>query len=250
MIKENVMADSNTPTRLLVYGGNGFVGSKVLELAAIRGAICTSVSRSGKMPAQLQQLRPLWLNQVTWVVGDALHPDPSLVASADVIVCLVGSPPLPTFNQRAFEQQVMTNGSANTAVIAEAQRQGVKRLVLLSAHIPALMRSSRFGYYVGKQQACEAAADYTRASADNAATVIYPSAIYGTRYTGGGTAIPLGLFMSPVAWVMRCLPVVVSQFLPESPVRVQQVASSVVDAAMAVDSRGLLVVENQDLLAV
>jgi hypothetical protein len=43
---------------------------------------------------------------------------------------------------------------------------------------------------------------------------------------------------------------VVSQFLPESPVRVQQVASSVVDAAMAVDSRGLLVVENRDLLAV
>ena len=215
-IKENFMADSTTPIRLLVYGGNGFVGSKVLELAAIRGAICTSVSRSGKMPVQLQQLRPLWLNQVTWVVGDALHPDPLLVASADVIVCLVGSPPLPTFNQLAFEQQVMTNGSANTAVIAEAQRQGVKRLVLLSAHIPALMRSSRFGYYVGKQQASEAAADYTRASADNVATVIYPSAIYGTRYTGGGTAIPLGLLMSPVAWLMRRLPVVVSRLLPES----------------------------------
>ena len=244
------MANPNTPTRLLVYGGNGFVGSKVLELAAIRGAICTSVSRSGKMPAQLEQLRPLWLNQVTWVVGDALHPDPLLVASADVIVCLVGSPPLPTFNQRAFEQQVMTNGSANSAVIAEAQRQGVKRLVLLSAHIPALMRSSRFGYYVGKQQASKAAADYTSASADNAATVIYPSAIYGTRYTGGGTAIPLGLLMSPVAWLMRRLPVVVSRLLPESPVPLQQVASSVVDAAMAADSRGLLVVKNQDLLAV
>jgi hypothetical protein len=121
---------------------------------------------------------------------------------------------------------------------------------LLSAHIPALMRSSRFGYYVGKQQASEAAADYTRASADNAATVIYPSAIYGTRYTGGGTAIPLGLLMSPVAWLMRRLPVVVSRLLPESPVPLQQVASSVVDAAMAADSRGLLVVENQDLLAV
>jgi len=224
------MANSNTPTRLLVYGGNGFVGSKVLELAAIRGAICTSVSRSGKMPAQLEQLRPLWLNQVTWVVGDA--------------------PPLPTFNQRAFEQQVMTNGSANTAVIAEAQRQGVKRVVLLSAHIPALMRSSRFGYYVGKQQASEAAANYTRASADNVATVIYPSAIYGTRYTGGGTAIPLGLLMSPVAWLMRRLPVVVSRFLPESPVPLQQVASSVVDAAMAAERRGLMVVENQDLLAI
>ena len=250
MITENVTANSSTPTRLLVYGGNGFVGSKVLELAAIRGAICTSVSRSGKMPAQLEQLRPLWLNQVTWVVGDALHPDPLLVASADVIVCLVGSPPLPTFNQRAFEQQVMTNGSANASVIAEAQRQGVKRLVLLSAHIPALMRSSRFGYYVGKQQAIEAAADYIRASADNAATVIYPSAIYGTRYTGGGTAIPLGLFMSPVAWVMRCLPVAVSQFLPESPVRLQQVATAVVDAAMAVERCGLTVVENQDLVAV
>jgi hypothetical protein len=58
------------------------------------------------------------------------------------------------------------------------------------------------------------------------------------------------LFMSPVAWVMRCLPVVVSQFLPESPVRVQQVATSVVDAAMSAERCGLMVVENQDLLAV
>ena len=248
-IKENFMADSTTPIRLLVYGGNGFVGSKVLELAATRGAICTSVSRSGKIPAQLERLRPSWLSNVTWTAGDALHPDPSQVASADAIVCLVGSPPLPTFNQRAFEQQVMINGSANSAVIAEAQRQGVKRLVLLSAHIPALMRSSRFGYYVGKQQAGEAAADYAKASVDNAATVIYPSAIYGKRYTGGGTAVPLGVFMSPVAWVMRCLPMAVSQFLPESPVRVQQVATSVVDAAMAAERRGLMVVENQDLLA-
>ena len=56
--------------------------------------------------------------------------------------------------------------------------------------------------------------------------------------------------MSPVAWLMRRLPVVVSRFLPESPVPLQQVASSVVDAAMAADSRGLLVVKNQDLLAV
>jgi hypothetical protein len=56
--------------------------------------------------------------------------------------------------------------------------------------------------------------------------------------------------MSPVAWVMRCLPMVVSQFLPESPVCVQQVATSVVDAAMAAERRGLMVVENQDLLAI
>jgi uncharacterized protein YbjT (DUF2867 family) len=244
------MPNSSTPTRLLVYGGNGFVGSKVLELAAIRGTVCTSVSRSGEMPAQLERTRPSWLNQVSWVAGDALNPDPLLVAAADVIVCLVGSPPLPTFNQDAFEQQVTINGSANSAVIAEAQRQGVKRLVLLSAHIPVLMRSSRFGYYVGKQQASEAAADYTRASADNAATVIYPSAIYGTRYTDAGTAVPLGLLMSPVAWLLRRLPVVVSKFLPESPVTLRQVALSVVDAAIATDSQGLTVIENQDLLAI
>jgi len=59
----------------------------------------------------------------------------------------------------------------------------------------------------------------------------------------------LGLFMSPVAWLMRRLPVVVSKFLPESPVTLHQVALSVVDAAMAADSQGLTVIENQDLLA-
>jgi len=38
--------------------------------------------------------------------------------------------------------------------------------------------------------------------------------------------------------------------LPESPVTLQQVALSVVDAAMAADSQGLTVIENQDLLAI
>lgn len=239
----------NTPTRLLVYGGNGFVGSKVLELAISRGAICTSVSRSGNVPSQLEALGPTaWPKKVTWVAGDALCPDPLLIASADAIVCLVGSPPVPTFNQAAFEQQVEMNGHANSAVIAEALRQGVTRVVLLSAHIPAPMRSSRFGYYVGKQEAMQAAVDYTRASDGNSATVICPSAIYGTRYTNRGAAIPLGWFMSPVAWLMRSLPPAVTKLLPESPVPLQQVAVSVVNAATSLESRGLVVVENQDLL--
>jgi len=242
--------DKKHPLNVLVYGGNGFVGSKVLELAISRGARCTSVSRSGKVPAQLERLRPSsWPEQVTWIAGDALHPDPLLVASADVIICLVGSPPLPTFSQKGFEQQVLANGSANSAVIAEAMRQGVKRVVLLSAHLPALMRSSRFGYYVGKQQAIKAATAYTSASENNAATVLYPSAIYGTRYTDAGTAIPLGWFMSPVAWLMRSLPAVVSSVLPESPVPLDRVALAVVNAALATESCGLVAVENQDLLA-
>jgi nucleoside-diphosphate-sugar epimerase len=242
------MAPSKPPIRLLIYGGNGYVGSKVLEMATGLGAQCTSVSRSGKIPVHLSRSRPSWLEQVHWIAGDACQPDPALIASATAIICLVGSPPVPTFSQKAFDRQVMMNGTANSAVIAEALRQGVQRVVLLSAHIPPLMRSSRFGYYVGKQQAVDAVRDYTDASDENTATVIYPSAIYGTRHTPGGTAIPLGILMAPVAWLLRRLPAGMARFLPESPVSLQQVASATVNAAFEQENRGLVTLENRDLV--
>lgn len=239
----------NSSMRLLVYGGSGYVGSKVLEVAAGCGAVCTSVSRSGQVPVHLQRSKPGWLERVDWLAGDACQPDPELLRAADVVICLVGSAPVPTFSRQAFERQVRMNGSTNCAVMAAAQRLGVKRLVLLSAHIPALLRSSRFGYFVGKQQAFEAALNYAAASDDNAITVIRPSAIYGTRYTRQGTAIPLAWLMAPIAALLRRLPDVISRRLPESPVALEQVAHAVVSAALAPASHGLVVVENRELLA-
>jgi nucleoside-diphosphate-sugar epimerase len=242
------MDTSDSPARLLVYGGSGYVGAKVLELAVQRGAQCVSVSRTGQIPVHLKQQQASWVDQVTWVAGDACQPELELFADVDVVISLVGSAPVPTFSKSAFQQQVVLNGSANCAVIEAAQQQGVNNLVLMSAHIPKLMQSQRFGYFVGKQLALQAAKRFSEISAEHTATVLCPSAIYGTRHTAGGLAIPLAPLMGPVAWIMGLLPQSIVRVLPESPVSLHRVACSVVEFALSHPAPGLTVVENQQLL--
>jgi nucleoside-diphosphate-sugar epimerase len=242
------MEATDSPAKLLVYGGSGYVGAKVLEFAVQRGAQCVSVSRTGQVPVHLKNQQTSWVDQVTWVSGDACQPEPELFAGVDVLISLVGSAPVPTFSQSAFQQQVVLNGSANCAVIETAQQQGIKNLVLMSAHIPKLMQSQRFGYFVGKQLALQAAKEFSELSAQHSATVLYPSGIYGTRHTAGGVAIPLAPLMGPVAWIMGFLPQSILRILPESPVSLNRVARSVVESALSPPAPGLNMVENQQLL--
>ena len=50
------------PPRLLVFGGNGFVGTRVCKEALDTGLGVVSISRSGKPPVQ-----DSWVPQVEWV---------------------------------------------------------------------------------------------------------------------------------------------------------------------------------------
>jgi uncharacterized protein YbjT (DUF2867 family) len=242
------MTDNKQPYKVLVYGGSGYVGSRVLELASKSGAHCISVSRSGCAPAHLKAAKPSWLAEVSWLAGDAAKPDPELVAWADVVICLVGSPPVPTFTQTAFEQQLRMNGACNSEPIGVARAQGVSRVVLLSAHIPALLCSNKFAYSLGKEQAMDAARVYTNASPDNSVVVLRPSAIYGTRHTRSGMPLPLAFLMAPISWLMRYLPRSVTRMLPESPVALDKVAEVIVNAALGPKQKGLTLIENQQIL--
>jgi uncharacterized protein YbjT (DUF2867 family) len=242
------MTNNHQSPTLLVYGGSGYVGSRVLELASEQGAHCISVSRSGCAPAHLLAAKPPWLEGIQWIAGDAAEPDTALIAWADAVICLVGSPPLPTFSRSAFDQQLRINGACNSAPIRAAQAKGVSRVVLISAHIPALLSNDKFAYYRGKEEAMGAARVYANASADHSVTVLRPSAIYGTRHTRTGTSIPLALLMGPVAWLMKRLPAPLIRLLPESPVSLENVAQAIVTAALGVKRPGLTVLENQQLL--
>ena len=63
--------DSAGESKVVVVGGNGFVGSAVCRAAVKRGATVLSVSRSGQPKAD-QILRSDWAQKVTWLKGDAL----------------------------------------------------------------------------------------------------------------------------------------------------------------------------------
>ncbi|KAK0240066.1 hypothetical protein EDD85DRAFT_824187 [Armillaria nabsnona] len=67
-------------TKILVVGGNGFIGSAVCRAALTRGMQVTSVSSSGRPYRTPRGHSPAWTEKVTWLQGTA-H-DPSTFADA------------------------------------------------------------------------------------------------------------------------------------------------------------------------
>lgn len=185
---------------MVIYGGNGFVGTHLAERLAEEQACTVCLSRSGHKPVHLKNEK--WSTQVRWCKGDASQPDEKLLESVDVLVCLVGSPPLPTFSKQSYDEQVFINGESCVNAIQAAGRAGIKRVVLGSAQIPALLNSDRFGYAKGKRLALEAAREFADRSKEHTAVVLQPGAIYGKRNLPSGRVIPLDWFMQPLSVVM------------------------------------------------
>ena len=77
-----------THGQVVVLGGTGFVGSKVVEALVARGAAVTSISRSGK-PAAIAGA-----DQVTWRAADVASADLApLLDGASVVISCIGEPP-------------------------------------------------------------------------------------------------------------------------------------------------------------
>lgn len=218
---------------VLVFGGNGFVGCKVMERLAELNIPAISISRSGEKPKHLET--STWADKVQWLQGDASEPNPNLLANCTAVITLVGSPPVPTFSKKAYDRQVFANGKTNKAVIEAAGNAGIKTLVLQSADIPRILRRQSFGYYVGKQMAYQAAKDFVAGNPASRASVLRPSGIYGTRHTKSGKAIPLTPALYPVHLLLNAMPGKVKNYLPSAPVSVEQVAGVIVSEALKSD---------------
>ncbi|KAI0036355.1 mitochondrial protein [Vararia minispora EC-137] len=61
--------------KLLVVGGNGFIGSAVCRAALLRGYEVTSVSSSGKPFRTPKGHAPAWTSKVDWQQADAFRPE-------------------------------------------------------------------------------------------------------------------------------------------------------------------------------
>lgn len=235
---------------IIVFGGNGFVGTAIAERLARRDIPVVCISRRGKIPGHLKASNAFWLNNVDWVKGDANNVPVSALSGASAVISTVGSPPVPTFSEAAFQAQVRANGDSNVNIIETAAEAGVKRLVLVNASIPRLLQRPGFGYYIGKQKALDAARSFALSSAERSAVVIRPAGIYGTRHTDAGTPIPLWLGMAPVAFLQRLLPDGIARHLPDTLISVDAVARAAeLGAVESVDdSDGFRLVENDSLV--
>lgn len=223
-------------TRAVIYGGNGFVGTHVAEMLTADGVVVVSVSRSGKMPEHL--VGSAWAEKVDWRSGDAAQPDTRLLAESDVLISVIGAPPLPTFSSKGYQQSVHTNGQANASVIQAAGESGIRSLVLLGAKIPSFINKQWFAYAQGKKIALEAAQHFTTFSDEHRATVLQPGGIYGKRHTKSGREIPIDWVMKPIATL-----------LPSQLLSVERVARCVADVAMGrrAYANSFTIISHQDI---
>ncbi|KAL0566448.1 hypothetical protein V5O48_015571 [Marasmius crinis-equi] len=73
-VAQNHLVMQATAQRILVVGGNGFIGSAICRAALAKGMEVTSVSSSGRPYATPKGHSPAWTSKVIWLRGNALDP--------------------------------------------------------------------------------------------------------------------------------------------------------------------------------
>uniref|UniRef100_A0A7S3GK06 NAD(P)-binding domain-containing protein n=1 Tax=Palpitomonas bilix TaxID=652834 RepID=A0A7S3GK06_9EUKA len=176
--------------KVLVTGGNGFVGSAVCRAALSKGLHVISVNRSGR-----PNLKGDWVDKVVWVKADTLEKEQwssHLEGVKGVVACVGG------FGSNEVMKKIC--GSTNVAAAEAAKQGGVERFAFISAHdykLPFLLS----GYYEGKQMAEKTVKDLF---GQNGAS-LRPGFIYGDRVVGD-KVIKLGLIGKPLSAVTQLLP--------------------------------------------
>ncbi|GAV60057.1 NAD_binding_10 domain-containing protein [Cephalotus follicularis] len=217
---ETVKVTPPLTDKLLVLGGNGFVGSHICKEALNCGLTVSSLSRSGR-----STIPDSWANDVVWHQGDLLSPDSlrdALNGVTSVISCVGG------FGSNSHMYRI--NGIANMNAIGAAAEQGVKRFVYISAADFGLVNYLLKGYYEGKR----ATETELMNKFPYKGVVLRPGFIQGTRLVGS-IKIPLSVIGAPLEMVLQYLkpltriPLIGPLFI--SPVNVTAVAKVAVNAA-------------------
>ncbi|ESR44095.1 hypothetical protein CICLE_v10012367mg [Citrus x clementina] len=153
----NVKPPSNE--KVLVLGGNGFVGSHICKEALERGLTVSSFSRSGR-----SSLKDSWAESVVWHQG---------------------------FGSNSYMYKI--NGTANINAVKAAKEQGVKRFVFVSAADFGLVNYLLRGYYEGKR----ATEEELMTELPHGGVILRPGFIHGTRQVGS-IKLPLSVIGAPL----------------------------------------------------
>ncbi|KAK3278861.1 hypothetical protein CYMTET_13230 [Cymbomonas tetramitiformis] len=130
--------------KVVVFGGNGYVGSEVCKSLLKLGINVTSVSRSG---APASSSSEEWVQHVRWIKGDSLLPDlwkPELHDACGVI-STVGA-----FGSNEFMERAC--GDTMIEIAKAAAEAKVPRCVYISAHFYELPEFFLKGYVKGKRK--------------------------------------------------------------------------------------------------
>lgn len=61
--------------KLVVFGGNGFLGKRICQQAVLNGIQVIGLSRSGKSPKPVNRNDSHWIKEVSWQSADIFNPD-------------------------------------------------------------------------------------------------------------------------------------------------------------------------------
>lgn len=185
---ETVSVPPPPSEKLLVLGGNGFVGSHVCQEALNHGLSVASLSRSGR-----SSINEVWADKVDWRQGNLRAPETfkdALDGVTSVISCVGG------FGSKSFMYKI--NGTANINAIRASAEKGVKRFVYISAADFGFVNYILQGYYEGKR----AAETELLTRFAYGGVILRPGFIYGTRRVGS-MKLPLGVIGSPLEMILQ-----------------------------------------------
>ncbi|RDX87038.1 putative protein, chloroplastic, partial [Mucuna pruriens] len=224
----DVVADVRSE-RIVVLGGNGFVGSAICKAAVSRGIEVISLNRTTYILRCMGRSRDVFY--VNW--------DEVLLGATAVVSTLGGF--------GSDEQMKRINGEANVVAVNAAKEYGIPKFILISVHdynLPSFLLSS--GYFTGKRKAeSEVLSKYP-----NSGIVLRPGFIYGKRRVDG-FELPLDLVGEPVEKILQAVEsftkplssLPASDLLLAPPVSVDDVALAVINGVTDDDFFGIFTIE-------
>ncbi|KAK2373841.1 NAD(P)-binding Rossmann-fold superfamily protein [Trifolium repens] len=231
----DVLADVKSE-KIVVLGGNGFVGSAICKAAVSKGIEVISLNRSGR-PSYSDS----WIDQVTWVSGDVFYVNwDEVLPGATAVVSTLGG-----FGSE--EQMIKINGEANIVAVNAAKEYGIPKFILISVHdynLPSFLLSS--GYFTGKRKA----ESEVLSKFPNSGIVLRPGFIYGKRKVDG-FEIPLDLVGEPAERILKAVEnftkplssLPASDLLLAPPVSVDDVALAVINGVTDDDFFGVFTID-------
>jgi len=169
-----VPARADAEGKIVVFGGDGFIGSRVCKqlLDINPGTKVVAISRTRSEPP-LWAAKMTWAKKVDWIAADALTADfAPLLEGASAVVSCIGA--------LGSQDDEKINGQANVRLADAAAKANVQRFVYISVNPLVNEAAAGLGvlpeYFKGKREA-EAAvkADFGPKSS----TIVRPTLVYG-----------------------------------------------------------------------
>lgn len=203
--------------KLLVTGGNGFIGGEVCKVAVGRGYEVVGVARSGA-----PKLDEPWVQEVTWVSANILEPNlwRAHLAGCDAVVHSIG-----ILKEKPDKGVTFERINGDTAIVAaqETANAGVGAFVFVSASTtPPTVDNA---YLEHKRRAeTEIAKQNVRA------VILRPSLVYGPRR-------PLSNVVGKAVEFAQKIPGVPQE---DSPMSVETLANAAVSAVEQEEVNGIV----------